>query len=387
MTSGKIDYSGLDQFRAPEGLLKAIADAATYTQRGFSQSEALTSIADIAAEDLNDALEVRSKLQHINVDVLPGDTPIEKAKIYGALQEQIQEERKYWWDDPTPNSSKAQAEQVQAAAKAAKELADAEAEEGGTFGGEAMGLSGKTLGEYLETLSQQDAYALLGLATLRQLGFSMEKKKLRREDPEGDILEFEQISSFDDIPLISPEDLAAPDFALRLVNQEILIAKTYTKDKSPKMVYAIAVDRSGSMNTPKKKGIVKAALTRLFEHATKEKATVYITTFEVSVDEWKKVETREEALETIKNWPSPQGGNTEVGKIIKTTQEEIKMGRIGPHTLASDERPEIVVINDGQDRIEPITTVAPVHAIVIEAPNPALKRLCESSGGKYYEIK
>lgn len=359
-------------------------DAATFTSRGLKQSEALRSLTDVPAEDLNDALDVRSRLQHINVEALPGKTPEEKAKAYGALQKHIQQERNDWWN-PNPQAGAKQAQKVQDAAKAAQELID-EQQEGGTFGGEAMGLGSSTLPEFLETLTEQDAYALLGLSTLRQVGFSMEKKKQRREDPEGDIINYE-VASFDDISIIDPIDLASYDFALRLVNNEIMVTRTYTKNKSPKMVYAIAVDRSGSMHQSKKMGIVRAALIRLFEHAMNCKATVYISTFERTIDKWKKIETKEEALECLAMWPSPRGGETQVGQIVETTQLEIQQRRIGTFTLAPDECPEIVIINDGQDRITPIKTYAPVHAITIEAPNEALKRLCEGSGGKYYEIK
>jgi uncharacterized protein with von Willebrand factor type A (vWA) domain len=177
-----------------------------------------------------------------------------------------------------------------------------------------------------------------------------------------------------------------PDFRQRLGDHSFQVSETFRLEEGEKKVYGLLIDRSGSMNTYKKMGIVRAMLITLFEEVRKGEAIVYVSTFEESIDGWQKIETAEEANLTYKNWKEPRGGETQVGECIVSAQADLALSKLGPFEIPLGSEPELIIVNDGQDRITPVKTTAPVHAISIERSNSALEELCKSSGGKYYNV-
>jgi hypothetical protein len=84
---------------------------------------------------------------------------------------------------------------------------------------------------------------------------------------------------------------------------------------------------------------------------------------------------------------SPNGGNTAVGDMVEYISSEIQAGRL--HNLnvdLSEEKPEILVINDGQDRIGTNAFPYKVNAVSLLEFSNELKDLCLATGGKQIEI-
>jgi hypothetical protein len=84
----------------------------------------------------------------------------------------------------------------------------------------------------------------------------------------------------------------------------------------------------------------------------------------------------------------PSGGDTEVGVIIEMIRKEIEDN----HRLfnldvdLSKEKPEILVINDGQDSVKTSKFNWKTNALCLYQDNPELKKLCERTGGLYKSI-
>jgi hypothetical protein len=79
----------------------------------------------------------------------------------------------------------------------------------------------------------------------------------------------------------------------------------------------------------------------------------------------------------------PNGGTTDIGGIVTYVDNEVSSGRL--HNLDIDlsaERPEILIINDGQDRVGYDSLPYKVNAISLEYLSDELKDLCVGTGGK-----
>ena len=361
-------------------LFQAIADGATYVEGGRPQEDALIPLTRIGG-DIEKAIADRDRFSRVNIAKLPGNTPEEKAYAYASIASKVSKEEYNWGGQGYREQLRQfNAQAIQQAAEGLEEL------EGNETGGAALNPSGAPMHEFVSQLSWEDAQALRQLATLKKIGFSLHKPSKKTRNVEGDEIDYDQIESIDqmfdaDYAEFRPKD----EFKRRLVNHELMVPLIFKKDKAPKKVYALLIDRSGSMHTDTKIGMVRAMLLTLFKEVDKG-AVLYISTFEEGIDGWHRVATKEEAVEYYSTLKSPRGGNTEVGKCIAITQAEIAKRHIGEFQLEDDESPEIIIVNDGQDTIHPTPTIAPVHAISIEQDNPALKALCLKSKGQYFNI-
>jgi hypothetical protein len=84
---------------------------------------------------------------------------------------------------------------------------------------------------------------------------------------------------------------------------------------------------------------------------------------------------------------SPNGGGTRVGDMVARVASDIKKKRL--HNLPidlSEEKPEILVINDGQDDIRTDKFDYKVNAICLMEQNNQLQRLCIETDGKQVHV-
>jgi uncharacterized protein with von Willebrand factor type A (vWA) domain len=362
----------------PKALVQGVADMASHQFARQSKRNALGSLADLAPHQIKTARNYQLELSQVNVAALPGQTPEEKAQSFEALMGKSPEYPD-WMEEYGQHQRKRQIKKANQMAEGLEELL----ESGNKFGGETLGLSDKPMPELLESLTEEQKSVLLGLARLKDVGFKLKGRSKLKRDPEGDSIEIEEMEEFSQVSSLDILQLVDPTFDLKIPTRNFTLPVRYKRAEGKKE-YILLIDRSGSMSTDVKMGTVRAMLTLLFEEVRKGEATVYMSTFEEGIDGWQKIETHEEARLAYDTFPEPRGGNTEIGDCIVEAQNEIKQGKLGEFDLTLTE-PEIIIVNDGQDNVDPTTpTIAPVSAISIEQANADLETLCVRSGGKFF---
>jgi hypothetical protein len=78
---------------------------------------------------------------------------------------------------------------------------------------------------------------------------------------------------------------------------------------------------------------------------------------------------------------------TEVGDMVEHISNEIQAGKLcNLDVNLSEEKPEILVINDGQDDINTDEFPYKVNAVSLMSFSNQLKDLCLNTGGKQIEV-
>ena len=79
---------------------------------------------------------------------------------------------------------------------------------------------------------------------------------------------------------------------------------------------------------------------------------------------------------------------TEVGLMVERIADEVASGKLCNLDVdLSHEKPEILIINDGQDDIHTDKFPYKVNAITLLEYNPDLKDVCLNTGGKLIEVQ
>lgn len=142
-----------------------------------------------------------------------------------------------------------------------------------------------------------------------------------------------------------------PNFRSKFLTKDLTVnVPVDRKEQIQKII--IILDYSGSMSETEKQVWVNAILIDRFKYVMKGEAEVFFSYFVHSKYdlEFKHIKDREDVInfwQTFSN--EPNGGCTAVGDMVEYIASEIEIGRL--HNLnvdLSEEKPEILVINDGQ---------------------------------------
>lgn len=189
-------------------------------------------------------------------------------------------------------------------------------------------------------------------------------------------------------------NLVMPGFTKKLLQKQLLVRRGH-KTIAEKQCLIFLVDNSGSMNNDSKISIVKALLFDRINQVKKEKAILYINTFVCDAHHrWIKLETFDECEKLWKsfdNYFSFNGGGTDIEKSIKTTIDCLKNGKLptenGNSIIIEGDRPQIVVVNDGEDIINPHYKPSVItNGFILKGKNNKMKQMCINSGGIYKEF-
>ena len=142
-----------------------------------------------------------------------------------------------------------------------------------------------------------------------------------------------------------------PNFKAKFLNKELVI-NTPVQLSEKKQVLIVLLDYSGSMSDNQKQMWVNAFLIDRFRYVIKGEAEIYFSYF-VSTTAGLKFTHIKNAKDVAEFWKSfsnyPGGGQTDIGRIVNYVSDEVKRGRL--HNLKVDlskQKPEILIINDGQ---------------------------------------
>lgn len=173
---------------------------------------------------------------------------------------------------------------------------------------------------------------------------------------------------------------------IRLLQRNYFVPKKYETVRLEQDI-VLVTDYSGSMASHMKQAFVLAALLHFAKRVKQGKMTLYAGKFVTKVQKIEKLDTFEKVMQYVKDYGCPNGGDTEVGKVVEFVQGSIAKGKLFEHAIDMTRSPEIVVINDGVDYVNENTRlIAPLNAVCLFAPNAVLKTLCSKSKGFYEEI-
>lgn len=219
--------------------------------------------------------------------------------------------------------------------------------------------------------------------------FKVEKKVEEKIVSNSDTYAKRMLRDYAQISQIDLYQRLFPHFQSKLLAKDLIVNVPVDK-KEEKQKIIILLDFSGSMCSPDKQDWVNAILIDRFRYVMKGEAEVFFSYFVDDVDDlnFHHLTNKQEVINFwMKFSNSPNGGETHIGRMVKYVASEIDKKRL--HNLnvdLSEEKPEILVINDGQDSVKTKKFPYKVNAITLMEQNRELKELCIKTKGKLIEV-
>ena len=194
---------------------------------------------------------------------------------------------------------------------------------------------------------------------------------------------------YSQIHMMSLMQKVYPNFRSKFLTKDLVVnVPVDRKEQIQKII--IILDFSGSMDYDTKQIWVNAILIDRFKYVMKGEAEVFFSYFVDSVEDldFQHIKNREDVIKFWQTFSNdPNGGMTEVGDMVEYISNEISSGKLcNLDVNLSEEKPEILVINDGQDSIGTDQFPYKVNAVSLMSFSSELKDLCLNTGGKQIEV-
>ena len=231
------------------------------------------------------------------------------------------------------------------------------------------------------------------VSIIGQLGyqFQVEKEVGEREVHNSDTYRVKPMTSYSQLDRVAIYQKVLPTYRHKFLTKALQVnVPVDTSEKKQKII--ILLDYSGSMRSDKKQDWANAILADRLRYVMAGEAEVFFSYFVDSISglkfhHLKNAKDVEKFWKTFSNFPS--GGNTDIGRIVQYIADEVKAGK-KLHNLKdlnlSHEKPEILIINDGQDSVNSQKFPYKVNAISLMQFSDQLKNLCIKTGGKQVQI-
>ena len=180
-----------------------------------------------------------------------------------------------------------------------------------------------------------------------------------------------------------------PNFRSKFLTKDLIVnVPVDRKEQIQKII--ILLDYSGSMCDDEKQVWVNAILIDRFRYVMKGEAEVFFSYFVHDAEDlhFQHIKDREDVIrfwQTFSNHPN--GGGTAIGDIVQYVADEVYCGKLcNLQVNLSEERPEILIINDGQDSVGSDAFPYKVNAVSLMEFSEELKDLCLATEGKQIEV-
>ena len=370
---GEID-NGLKKYvgKVDPKLAVKILDAASWAVYGQNQTD------QAFIDPTQDEEVLREYMKAINLSDVPGTTILDKSVAIAAAIERQEADDK---DTVIKRSTESKAQDV------AKELKEVKSfmEKSGMGDKDDSGPYTTTL---VTALTPQQKRILSSLGRIEASSLFNFGKKDVSFVPGDDLMVYKR-ARLSDAASISVSDWVLPYTVQRIIKNQISVGKlTEYADKRQSVI--LLIDHSGSMKTPFKQSCVVAILMHIVEQLRTNDIQLWIGGYVKKIQGLVPILTYEEGLNYIKDYKCLGGGDTEIGEIIVRLQAKVSTGFLKKQECPPDTN--IVLINDGQDKIHPVTLTCKVHAIMLgngmESTNAIdLQNLAKKSGGDYITFK
>lgn len=225
------------------------------------------------------------------------------------------------------------------------------------------------------------------ISLLKNLGskFKIEKEIDKRPCVNSKYHDLVMLKEYSQIYNVELYQRLLPNFKHKLLLKDVLI-KTPIDNKELKQKIIIAVDYSGSMLEQFKQEWVVSIIMDRLKYVYKEECEIFFTFYEeYLLYNIEYIHNKESALKFIKNFSTrPSGRNTNIGNVIRQLDEKINTGYLAGIDLKG-EKPEILIIADGQDNPGTITNYK-TNILTIVQYNEKMKNFALSTGGLYANI-
>ena len=210
------------------------------------------------------------------------------------------------------------------------------------------------------------------------------RSKKVEPDPEGDDVRFRPMKHLGEIGRIPQSEWALPrPFRMyRHITGQTLVRERCTRIERKQLLYLI-IDCSGSMGSGQRIYKAGGILMNRLKAVIAGDAELYVRLFDNGLKQEHHVATPEEAREVMKHFTESNysGGSTDIPGCAKAAQTRIEeIIAEGAHY-----RPELVVITDGDDDTSGMSIKdfpgTKLHAFVVECRNQNLTKLAERTGG------
>lgn len=180
-----------------------------------------------------------------------------------------------------------------------------------------------------------------------------------------------------------------PNFRTKFLTKDLTVnVPVDRKEQIQKII--IILDFSGSMHEQQKQIWVNAILIDRFKYVMRGEAEVFFSYFvhDASKLNFQHIKNREDVInfwQTFSN--EPNGGGTDVAAMVEWIANDIPNRKLCNLDIdLSEEKPEILIINDGEDSIDTDKFPYKVNAVSLLEFNDDLRNLCLATGGKQIKV-
>ena len=252
-----------------------------------------------------------------------------------------------------------------------------------------------TINEQLELneLSKERKMEIMNhLSLVGQFGseFKVEKEISEKIVANSDQYSTMIMRDYSQIHMMNLMQKVYPNFRSKFLTKDLTVSVPVDRKEQIQKII-ILLDYSGSMHEDEKQIWVNAILIDRFRYVMKGEAEVFFSYFVDDCDDlhFQHIKDREDVIKFWQTFSNhPNGGGTDIGGIVQYVADEVLHSR-KLHNLdidLSEERPEILIINDGQDSVGSDAFPYKVNAVSLMQFSDELKNLCLATEGKQIEI-
>jgi len=230
------------------------------------------------------------------------------------------------------------------------------------------------------------------ISLLKELGakFEIEKEVTETIVANSNKFKKKMLRDYSQLPMIELYQRLMPNYQHKLITKDLVFNAPININENKQKII-ILLDYSGSMSSGDKQDWVVTILADRLRYVMKGEAEIFFSyyLYEISFLNFTHIHDRDSALEFWKKFStSPSGGDTAIGKMINHIAQEIPQKKL--HNLDIDlskEKPEVLIIHDGQDSVKTSHFDYKSNAItMLDGVNEELKKVCIETKGMYVYI-
>ena len=241
--------------------------------------------------------------------------------------------------------------------------------------------------------SVKNMNVLKKICLVNKFGSKFEIKKTIKEKrvSNSDIHKLKRIVEYGELPNAPLYQRVFPNYTTKLLAKDLHVNTPIKKEESKQKIIML-VDFSGSMSENYKQEWVLGILADRLRYCMKGECEIFFSYFLTRHDllrgafKFTHIKTEKEALDFFAKFDtSPTGGDTEIGHVVDEIRKEITENKklFNLDIDLSKEKPEILIINDGDDTVKTDKLTWKTNAITIGRRNEELENLCNQTEGKY----
>jgi len=221
--------------------------------------------------------------------------------------------------------------------------------------------------------------------------FQVKKTVTEKRVSNSDIHKLKRIVEYGELPNAPLYQRVFPNYMTKLLAKDLHVNTPIKREESKQKIIML-VDFSGSMNEEYKQNWVMGILSDRLRYCMKGECEIFFSYFLTKSDlldgrfQFTHITNEKEALDFFENFSTdPSGGDTEIGHVVEAIRHEIEENKrlFNLDVDLSKEKPEILIINDGDDTVKTDTLTWKTNAITIGSKNSELENLCNQTDGKY----